>query len=81
MTFNSVLKYSLSVQLILKNFLKNSLFFFRQEEDPHLGGSALNTSRILKALGTEPLFFGAVGDDKQAEVVNDLLIKSGMESK
>ncbi|TMW45223.1 hypothetical protein DOY81_009697 [Sarcophaga bullata] len=51
-----------------------------QEEDPHLGGSALNTSRILKALGTEPLFFGAVGDDKQAQIVNDLLIKSGMES-
>ncbi|XP_046811161.1 adenosine kinase isoform X1 [Lucilia cuprina] len=51
-----------------------------KEEDPHLGGSALNTVRILKNLGTEALFFGAVGDDKQAGVVADLLTKSGMET-
>lgn len=51
-----------------------------KEQDPHLGGSALNSARILKTLGTDPLFFGAVGDDKQAEVVIDLLKKAGMET-
>ncbi|XP_065368488.1 adenosine kinase-like [Calliphora vicina] len=51
-----------------------------KDVDPHLGGSALNTVRILKSLGTESIFFGAVGDDKQAEVVTDLLMKADMES-
>ncbi|XP_037952085.1 adenosine kinase-like [Teleopsis dalmanni] len=37
------------------------------------GGSSLNTVRILKKLGTEALFFGAVGDDKYAEELRDRL--------
>ncbi|XP_061388821.1 adenosine kinase-like [Musca vetustissima] len=51
-----------------------------QHEDPHLGGSALNTVRILKRLGTEPMFFGAVGDDKHSVIVEDLLKKDGMDN-
>uniref|UniRef100_A0A1I8PJW9 Adenosine kinase n=1 Tax=Stomoxys calcitrans TaxID=35570 RepID=A0A1I8PJW9_STOCA len=47
--------------------------------DPHLGGSALNTVRILKRLGTEPMFFGAVGEDKHSETVEDLLKRDGVE--
>lgn len=50
-------------------------------QEPHLGGSALNTVRILKRLGIEPMFFGAVGDDKHADIVEDLLKREGMEYK
>uniref|UniRef100_A0A1A9V0A2 Adenosine kinase n=1 Tax=Glossina austeni TaxID=7395 RepID=A0A1A9V0A2_GLOAU len=50
------------------------------QEEPHLGGSSLNTSRILKILGTDPMFFGAVGDDKQAHLVQELLHKSDLNS-
>lgn len=56
------------------------LFSFSDHQDPHLGGSALNTVRILKRLGTEPMFLGAVGDDKYSETVEDLLKKEGMDS-
>uniref|UniRef100_A0A1B0FP83 Adenosine kinase n=1 Tax=Glossina morsitans morsitans TaxID=37546 RepID=A0A1B0FP83_GLOMM len=49
-------------------------------EEPHLGGSSLNTSRILKILGTDPMFFGAVGDDKQAHLVQELLHKADLNS-
>ncbi|XP_036346194.1 adenosine kinase-like, partial [Rhagoletis pomonella] len=37
------------------------------------GGSALNTVRILKQLGTDALFIGAVGEDKAAEKLKEIL--------
>lgn len=41
-----------------------------------LGGSALNTARILADLGLqELLFFGGIGDDKNGEVVKEILKK------
>lgn len=42
------------------------------------GGSALNTTRILKQLGTECLFFGAVGRDPLADLLKGILKKTGI---
>ncbi|XP_053966072.1 uncharacterized protein LOC128868241 [Anastrepha ludens] len=45
------------------------------------GGSALNTVRILKQLGTDALFFGAVGEDKAAEKLKDILQERAVETR
>ncbi|EDX05989.1 GD10267 [Drosophila simulans] len=45
------------------------------------GGSALNTARILKQLGTDALFFGAVGADKHAEELRQILRDRGIEAR
>lgn len=45
------------------------------------GGSALNTVRILKQLGTDALFFGAVGEDKAAEKLKEILQESEIEAR
>lgn len=45
------------------------------------GGSALNTVRILKQLGTDALFFGAVGEDKAAEKLKDILQEREIETR
>ncbi|KAH8267091.1 hypothetical protein KR018_003730 [Drosophila ironensis] len=42
------------------------------------GGSALNTARILKQLGTEVLFFGAVGADQAAEELRQIMRERGI---
>ncbi|XP_055916321.1 adenosine kinase [Eupeodes corollae] len=42
------------------------------------GGSALNTTRILKQLGTDCLFFGAVGGDPLADLLKGILKKTGV---
>ncbi|XP_017050370.1 adenosine kinase [Drosophila ficusphila] len=44
------------------------------------GGSALNTARILKQLGTDALFFGAVGADKHAEELRLIFRERGIEA-
>lgn len=38
--------------------------YLRLDDPPHPGGSALNTVRILKELGTDALFCGASGNDQ-----------------
>ncbi|XP_011214097.1 adenosine kinase [Bactrocera dorsalis] len=45
------------------------------------GGSALNTVRILKQLGTDALFFGAVGEDKAAEKLKEILQEREIEAR
>lgn len=45
------------------------------------GGSALNTTRILRLLGTDAVFFGAVGEDKQAEQLKEILKEKGIEAR
>ncbi|KAH8237088.1 hypothetical protein KR038_004058 [Drosophila bunnanda] len=45
------------------------------------GGSALNTARILKQLGTDALFFGAVGSDKNAEELRRIFRERGIEAR
>ncbi|XP_016986283.2 adenosine kinase [Drosophila rhopaloa] len=45
------------------------------------GGSALNTARILKQLGTQALFFGAVGTDKHADELRLILRERGIEAR
>ncbi|KAH8372864.1 hypothetical protein KR009_006972 [Drosophila setifemur] len=45
------------------------------------GGSALNTARILKQLGTDSLFFGAVGADKQAEELRQIFRELGIDAR
>ncbi|XP_017129293.1 adenosine kinase [Drosophila elegans] len=45
------------------------------------GGSALNTARILKQLGTDALFFGAVGADKHAEELRSIFRERGIEAR
>ncbi|XP_068146110.1 adenosine kinase [Drosophila tropicalis] len=45
------------------------------------GGSALNTVRILKQLGTDALFFGAVGADKHAEQLRSIFEERGIDAK
>ncbi|XP_067632201.1 adenosine kinase isoform X2 [Eurosta solidaginis] len=45
------------------------------------GGSALNTVRILKQLGTDALFMGAVGEDKTAEKLKQILHEREIEAR
>lgn len=46
-----------------------------------LGGSSLNSSRILAALGQRDLlFFGAIGSDQNGRVVKEILKRSGVNS-
>jgi sugar/nucleoside kinase (ribokinase family) len=42
-----------------------------------LGGSGLNTSRVLVAMGQQDVrFFGAIGDDQNGKVVKEILKRS-----
>jgi sugar/nucleoside kinase (ribokinase family) len=44
-----------------------------------LGGSSLNSSRILAAMGQqELLFFGAIGDDQNGKIVKEILKRSNV---
>ncbi|XP_060657305.1 uncharacterized protein LOC132792093 [Drosophila nasuta] len=45
------------------------------------GGSALNTVRILKLLGTEAQFFGAIGDDKTGEHLRSIIAERQIEAR
>ncbi|XP_023162694.2 adenosine kinase [Drosophila hydei] len=45
------------------------------------GGSALNTVRILKHLGTDAQFFGSIGNDKHGEELRSLLLERGIEAR
>lgn len=46
-----------------------------------LGGSGLNSSRILAAMGQrELLFFGAIGDDQNGKIVKEILKRSHVNS-
>jgi sugar/nucleoside kinase (ribokinase family) len=42
-----------------------------------LGGSSLNSSRILAAMGQHDLiFFGAIGEDQNGKIVKEILKRS-----
>lgn len=45
------------------------------------GGSALNTVRILKHLGTDAQFFGAIGNDKNGEHLRTIIAERGIEAR
>lgn len=48
------------------------------------GGCVLNTLRIIQALVQEPsycVFFGGLGNDKQGELLETEVIKSGVEAR
>ncbi|ALC41228.1 Ady43A [Drosophila busckii] len=45
------------------------------------GGSALNTVRILKKLGTEAQFFGAIGSDECAKELRNICQERGIEAR
>lgn len=46
-----------------------------------LGGSGLNSSRILAGLGeVDLLFFGAIGADANGKIVKEYVKKSGVEA-
>ncbi|KAH8415834.1 hypothetical protein KR222_001916 [Zaprionus bogoriensis] len=45
------------------------------------GGSALNTVRILKQLGTEAQFLGAIGADANGEQLRSMLQERGIEAR
>ncbi|KAH8299462.1 hypothetical protein KR044_001508 [Drosophila immigrans] len=45
------------------------------------GGSAFNTVRILKHLGTEAQFFGAIGDDKTGEHLRSIIAERQIEAR
>ncbi|XP_034479169.1 adenosine kinase [Drosophila innubila] len=45
------------------------------------GGSALNTVRILKHLGTDAQFFGAIGNDKNGEHLRSIIEERGIEAR
>jgi sugar/nucleoside kinase (ribokinase family) len=46
-----------------------------------LGGSGLNSSRILAGLGeVDLLFFGAIGSDTNGKIVKEYVKKSGVEA-
>lgn len=65
--------------LSLGNFKLNIFFFiFRyQHMKFRLGGSGLNTSRILAAMGQHQLlFFGAIGHDQNGKIVREILKRS-----
>ncbi|XP_001986726.2 adenosine kinase [Drosophila grimshawi] len=47
----------------------------------NLGGSALNTVRILKQLETPAQFFGAIGADKAGEHVRSIIEEQGVEAR
>jgi len=46
-----------------------------------LGGAALNTIRILKALGLDATFFGAIGNDKYGDDVEKLLKENAIDAR
>lgn len=59
-------------------FLFLSIFRYRTFKYS-LGGSGLNSSRILATLGQRNLmFFGAIGDDQNGKVVKEILKRSGV---
>ncbi|XP_065368530.1 adenosine kinase-like [Calliphora vicina] len=51
----------------------------KEQHEPKLGGSAMNTVCILKSLGTKALFFGACGDDDQSKIMFELLKNANMD--
>lgn len=47
-----------------------------------IGGSGLNSSRILAAMGRkELLFFGAIGEDQNGKIVKEILKRSSVDSR
>jgi adenosine kinase len=47
-----------------------------------LGGSSLNSSRILAALGQKDLlFFGAIGNDQNGKIVSEILKRSSVNAR
>jgi sugar/nucleoside kinase (ribokinase family) len=47
-----------------------------------LGGSGLNSSRILAAMGQQDLlFFGAIGDDQNGKIIKEILKRSVVASR
>lgn len=64
------------------NIINEDLVFITREQfEPKLGGSAINTVCVLKSLGTNALFFGACGKDDESEIVFELLKNANMERK
>lgn len=46
-----------------------------------IGGSGLNSSRILAGLGElDLLFFGAIGSDSNGKIIKEYVKKSGVEA-
>lgn len=46
-----------------------------------LGGSGLNTCRILRAIGEKNMkFFGAIGKDKNGKLVKDIVKKAEVDA-
>lgn len=66
------------LKIIILFFLH--LFIFRYKTFKFsLGGSGLNSSRILAALGQRDLmFYGAIGNDQNGKVVKEILKRSGV---
>lgn len=54
------------------------LAFFRYKTMKFsLGGSSLNSARILAAMGQQDLlFFGAIGEDQNGKIVKEILKRS-----
>lgn len=53
--------------------------FFRHEITFNPGGSALNTCQILKSInGPNTLFFGAIGNDRNGEILKEFLEKNNI---
>lgn len=47
-----------------------------------LGGSSLNSSRILSAMGQKDLlFYGAIGDDQNGKIVKEILKRSAVNAQ
>lgn len=47
-----------------------------------LGGSSLNSSRILAALNQRDLmFFGAIGNDQNGDIVREILMRSDVKAR
>ncbi|KAM7344662.1 uncharacterized protein ACRADG_011297 [Cochliomyia hominivorax] len=51
----------------------------KEQHEPRIGGSAMNTVCVLKSLGTNALFFGACGEDDQSEIMFQLLKHANMD--
>lgn len=58
------------------------IFIFRYKSFKiSLGGSGLNSSRILAGLGEVDLkFFGAIGSDTNGRLIKDMLKRSGVDA-
>lgn len=67
------------VQIWFDFLLSYFKFICREQYEPKLGGSAMNTVCTLKSLGTNALFFGACGEDDQSEIMYELLKSANMD--